>query len=83
MRDDTPTLALLKKVRVSVAWALVERATHLVLAVVVGYWIGRNEKSEPEKQMQRVEARAAELLRAKNESGSNGSNNRIPGRHDN
>lgn len=78
MHDDPTTLALLKKVRISLAWSLVERATHLLLAVVVGYWIGSNEKSEPEKQMQRVEARAAELLKGKNNDASrvgNGRNN--------
>jgi hypothetical protein len=81
MHDDPSTLEMLKKVSVrGLRWCLVERATHLLLAVVVGYWIGRNEKSEPEKQMQRVEARAAELLKAKNESGGN---NRFVGRRDN
>ena len=64
MRDDPNTLAMLKEISVrGLRWSLVERATHLVLAVVVGYWIGSNEKSEPEKQMQRVEARAGELLK--------------------
>lgn len=65
MRDDPSTLELLKKVAFRVPWSLVERVTHLALAVVIGYWIGSNEKSEPEKQMQRVEARAAELLKDK------------------
>jgi hypothetical protein len=46
MLDDPSTLEMLKEVRMRLRWSLVERVTHLVLAVVVGYTIARCETDE-------------------------------------
>ena len=88
MHDDPSTLEMLKKVSVrGLRWCLVERATHLLLAVVVGYWIGRNEKSDIEKVYDSVNANRAEIVRqmrqkreeASHQQGNRGSITDSPG----
>lgn len=71
MRNDLTTLEMLKEVRLSLRWTLVERVTHLLLAVVVGYWIRGYEKSDIEKSYEKVQTRAAELLQARREAQDN------------
>lgn len=46
MRDDRTTLEMLKEVAFKAPWPLVERVTHLALAVAVGYAIAKLERSE-------------------------------------
>lgn len=46
MRNDRTTLEMLKEVAFKAPWPLVERVTHLLLAVVVGYAIAKCETDE-------------------------------------
>jgi len=47
MHDDPSALEMLKKISVrGLRWSLVERVTHLILAVVVGYAIAKCETDE-------------------------------------
>lgn len=46
MRDDRTTLEMLKEVAFKAPWPLVERVTHLLLAVMVGYAIAKCETDE-------------------------------------
>ena len=46
MRDDRTTLEMLKEVAFKAPWPLVERVTHLALAVAVGYAIAKCETDE-------------------------------------
>lgn len=46
MRDYPSTLEMLKEVRMRLRWSLVERVTHLLLAVVLGYTLGKCESDE-------------------------------------
>ena len=63
MRSDPTTLEMLKEVRIQARWSLVQRVTHLALAVAVGYYWGTHEKSDSQKSHERVEQRTAEILR--------------------
>lgn len=63
MRGDPTTLEMLKEVVVRARWTLVERVTHLALAVALGYYWGTHEKSDSQKSHDRVEQRTAEILR--------------------
>lgn len=46
MRDDRTTLEMFKEVVFKAPWPLVERVTHLFLAVMVGYRIAKCETDE-------------------------------------
>jgi len=46
MRDDRTIVEMLKEVAFKAPWPLIERVTHLILAVMVGYWIAKCETDE-------------------------------------
>jgi len=46
MRDDRTIVEMFKEVAFKAPWPLIERVTHLILAVMVGYWIAKCETDE-------------------------------------
>lgn len=76
MRNDRTTLEMLKEVAFKAPWPLVERVTHLALAVVIGYALAKCETDEQkldsiarhrvEKKLQ--EKRLQEVQKAKQEN---------------
>jgi len=46
MRDDRTIVEMFNEVAFKAPWPLIERVTHLILAVMVGYWIAKCETDE-------------------------------------